>query len=209
MENREFRLFGAAFEQEHEFRNEFTELTQSNFKNVYPEIFLQKTSRSRRARLLGSGFKTKIRRINTFDESSYIAVASTISKQTIESRYSSGAYRKIKLFCKKLLGRFAINKSAIDKDAELILSSNLFDPKWYSENYNIEGNPMQLAEHYLLHGYCSLYDPSPAFSTKAYLAAYFDVALTPINPLIHYLIFGMSEKRKITINSLDNKHENL
>ena len=38
-------------------------------------------------------------------------------------------------------------------------------------------------------------DPSPFFDSSAYLAAYQDVAAAGVNPLEHFLYFGIQEGR--------------
>lgn len=38
-------------------------------------------------------------------------------------------------------------------------------------------------------------DPSPGFDTTSYLAAYADIAAAHINPLTHFLQFGIHEGR--------------
>lgn len=206
MENQEKSLYSATFGKKTDSFTPSVELTESNFKHVYPELFINKTSRSRRERLFG-GRKiiTKNRRVKHFDESSYISAANVLSERTIDVRYSSAIYRNIKSLCKKLLGKLTISSTAIGRDVSILLSSSLFDPEWYGNLYSLEGEPDKLAEHYLLVGYSLLYDPSPNFSTKDYLLNYQDVTFTSINPLLHYLTLGISENRKAFKSRLTKK----
>jgi hypothetical protein len=53
-------------------------------------------------------------------------------------------------------------------------------------------NPL---DHYNQFGWQEGRDPSVAFDTTAYLAAYPDVAAAHVNPLIHYLQHGIHEGR--------------
>lgn len=86
-------------------------------------------------------------------------------------------------------------------NAQLINASDLFDPAWYLNAYEDALKAWQKgltpAEHYLQQGGPKGYDPSPGFSTQAYLRKYPDVALSGMNPLLHYLKFGIGEGRTI------------
>lgn len=52
-----------------------------------------------------------------------------------------------------------------------------------------------LLRHFVEHGWRTLLDPSPKFSTSQYLESYQDVREDGINPLFHYLTIGKSEGR--------------
>jgi glycosyltransferase involved in cell wall biosynthesis len=54
---------------------------------------------------------------------------------------------------------------------------------------------MDAAEHYLWIGARLGRDPSPDFSTSYYLQRYPDIRNAAVNPLIHFLLHGRSEKR--------------
>ena len=60
-------------------------------------------------------------------------------------------------------------------------------------------NPL---DHYNLHGWHEGRDPSVAFDTTAYLAAYPDVQAAGVNPLVHYLRFGDDEGRSTFADGL-------
>lgn len=49
--------------------------------------------------------------------------------------------------------------------------------------------------HYEQFGWMEGRDPSAAFSTQQYLAAYTDVAAAKMDPLSHYAQFGQAEGR--------------
>jgi hypothetical protein len=76
--------------------------------------------------------------------------------------------------------------------------SQWFDSKWYVEALDDEEVDILFAiKHYILLGATQEKDPCPLFSTKYYLQTYLDVATSGLNPLFHYISFGMSEKREI------------
>jgi len=82
------------------------------------------------------------------------------------------------------------------EDAALLLESPLFQSKWYHERYP-EVAEKDALTHYLSVGWKEGRDPSEAFSTRHYLAAYPDVKAAEMNPLVHYLRHGREEKRRI------------
>ena len=77
----------------------------------------------------------------------------------------------------------------------LALSGNpLFDADWYSaQNQGLA--PGDARRHWKTIGVKELRDPSPHFSTRAYLERYPDVRSSGMNPLDHYFVFGMLEGR--------------
>jgi hypothetical protein len=84
------------------------------------------------------------------------------------------------------------------KDAELVASSFLFDATWYRDRYAEGQTPISDPVYdYLRTGAKRGLDPGPNFSTTAYNALHFDVAQTGMNPLVHYLRHGRSERRVI------------
>lgn len=64
---------------------------------------------------------------------------------------------------------------------------------WYRDTEQYPGTPL---EHYLNHGWKEGRDPSAGFSTDGYLAANSDVKANKLNPLSHFLQFGLAEGRK-------------
>jgi hypothetical protein len=84
----------------------------------------------------------------------------------------------------------------VQAEAELIRSSLLFDAEWYRRQYPdvVEFEP---AEHYLRYGLVQDRQPGPRFDGVWYADNYPDVRSSGTNPLLHYLLFGMREGRRI------------
>lgn len=96
--------------------------------------------------------------------------------------------------------------TAVQKQAEkeaalerLISESELFDCEWYTANVGGQDALLGLAPaiHYLVVGAAEGLDPSQRFSTRAYLKANPDVRESGENPLVHFLLFGLSEGRRV------------
>lgn len=81
--------------------------------------------------------------------------------------------------------------------AKLIENSGLFDIHFYlsqfPQGYEFQYGP---AYHYVSIGWHMAYDPCPFFSTTGYLKRAPDVLSQNINPLIHYLHFGIWQGRE-------------
>lgn len=85
-----------------------------------------------------------------------------------------------------------------NKAIQLIKNSQLFDSKWYLEQYSdVRATGMEPARHYLLFGGFENRDPSLNFSSQGYLDLYPDVKKSGMNPLEHYIRYGEIEKRTI------------
>ena len=80
-----------------------------------------------------------------------------------------------------------------------------FDAKWYLSQYHndFDWNLIHPLVFYSLHGWQLGHDPSPNFSTKAYLEINSDISDLNINPLEHYLNFGRTEGRSISKSSTE------
>ncbi len=76
---------------------------------------------------------------------------------------------------------------------KLIENSGLFDPRWYAEKQGLRGGAKKALGHFLKSG--GEYDPSARFSSGAYLFDNADVRAAGLNPLLHYLQFGIGEGR--------------
>ncbi|WP_233234459.1 glycosyltransferase family 4 protein [Bordetella sp. LUAb4] len=84
--------------------------------------------------------------------------------------------------------------SSLGEDLELLVSSELFDPIWYVNNYpDVKGHNPYL--HFLENGGNERREASLSFNSASYLSMYPDVDVRYINPLIHYLRFGKDEGR--------------
>ncbi len=83
-----------------------------------------------------------------------------------------------------------------------LLASGLFDGPYYRvqcAQAQIEENcdsDLDLLFHYLQTGWVHGLDPSRAFSTERYLAAYPEVVDVNANPLLHYVLYGQAEGRR-------------
>ncbi|HEV7253775.1 MAG TPA: hypothetical protein VGN97_11885 [Mesorhizobium sp.] len=79
---------------------------------------------------------------------------------------------------------------------EIIASSGLFDSAYYSNRSGIGGlDEKELIENFLDKSPEKASDPGPLFSSVAYLKMNPDVASSGLNPLVHYIKFGMPEGR--------------
>lgn len=86
---------------------------------------------------------------------------------------------------------------------DIIRNSEFFDEKWYMRNnFPLQGQNIDPAEHYLRHGVPSNLDPSAEFCTEEYLDLHSDVAKADMNPLLHYELFGRKENREIYTTEL-------
>lgn len=84
------------------------------------------------------------------------------------------------------------------KHIAIIRDSGLWDEKWYLSRYpEAVSYRYGALWHYVLVGALKGYDPSPGFSTIDYLNVNTDVGRSNINPLVHYLVYGSKEGRRI------------
>lgn len=92
-----------------------------------------------------------------------------------------------------------LSRWAIYRQTALLRKSGWFDARWYLEqNPDIAANMKMAANperHYLLMGGFEGRNPCPGFDSAEYLRRYPDVAQTGINPLVHFLKFGLKEQR--------------
>jgi len=82
-----------------------------------------------------------------------------------------------------------------EHDRAQIAGCTLFDAGWYRETYTDLPASADAAADYRDRGVSGDRDPSPLFSSEAYLAASTDVRALGINPLLHYLRHGLNEGR--------------
>ena len=76
----------------------------------------------------------------------------------------------------------------------LIKRSGFFDVNYYRKEYPNVKNPLK---HYYYEGFKMGYNPSKLFSNDYYLNHNSDVKKAGINPLLHYILSGKDEGRKI------------
>ena len=83
--------------------------------------------------------------------------------------------------------------AAVLSNRRIIETSGLFDADWYLASYpEVQGDPL---DHYLIHGWAEDRSPGPDFDGPWYLAIHPDVADSGLNPLVHYLLYGVGEGR--------------
>lgn len=79
---------------------------------------------------------------------------------------------------------------------KLIEESGLFNEEYYKKNYdNFE--QLKPIEHYLLKGWKEGNNPSPKFDNDFYLERYPSIKKSRVNPLVHYIKYGINENREI------------
>lgn len=84
------------------------------------------------------------------------------------------------------------------KNMYLIKKSGYFDEEYYKLEYpEVKGN---LLRHYYYCGYKMGYNPSSKFNNNYYLKTNPDVSSAMINPLLHYLLCGKNEGRRIALD---------
>ncbi len=79
------------------------------------------------------------------------------------------------------------------------LKSGLFDPSFYrASNSDLrELTDRELFVHYFYTGFSEGRNPSSLFNTKDYLELRFDVLKSGVNPLLHFLKFGVNEGMRL------------
>jgi hypothetical protein len=89
-----------------------------------------------------------------------------------------------------------VRGSTVGYARQIIAESGLFDGNWYKLKYpDVGGARVDPLDHYMTVGWREGRNPSPMFSTSAYLKANDDVAAMGINPFLHYVEFGLAEGR--------------
>ncbi|MBC8718762.1 glycosyltransferase [Ochrobactrum sp. Marseille-Q0166] len=84
----------------------------------------------------------------------------------------------------------------------LIRKSDFYDAEWYLNEYpDVKAAKLEPARHYYRSGGYEGRDPGPFFSSTKYLKANPDVANSPVNPLLHFLIWGKKERRALNLQS--------
>ena len=87
-------------------------------------------------------------------------------------------------------------KSGSGQLERALIGSGLFDPDWYTSEYqDVAASGLSPISHYLEQGYLRGYRPSPFFDTRWYLERYDDVRRSGMNPLFHYILNGSREGR--------------
>jgi len=88
----------------------------------------------------------------------------------------------------------------------VIETSNLFDKVYYRNlYYDRVKNEFDLILHYIKEGAALGFDPSPLFDTKYYMKQISGLHESGLNPLYHYIIYGISEFRSPLSMNKDDK----
>lgn len=107
----------------------------------------------------------------------------------------------LKNFVSKAIYRKNNGKEAI----KLLEASELFDELYYKKYTH--GKPISnYIKHYLNKGYFQGIEPSEKFSSVIYLDLHHDIDGSKINPLVHYLKYGIKEGRDLKFN-IDTNEE--
>lgn len=86
-------------------------------------------------------------------------------------------------------------RARLAADYRIVSASGFFDADWYVKI----GSPFsrsQAIKHYVLKGGRQGQSPSQHFDSEWYLSTYTDVAEADIDPLVHFLRYGLKEGRK-------------
>lgn len=91
--------------------------------------------------------------------------------------------------------------------AEKIEKSGLFDREYYFKQNSVDHDlPDDLIKHFIDIGCGIGLKPNPDFEPDFYLTEYKDVASAGINPLVHFLEFGIFEGRHPSLQSKNNSN---
>lgn len=82
---------------------------------------------------------------------------------------------------------------AVSEAVRILADSGLFDSAFYAARYGVPESEALI--HYVERGAYDEFDPNPAFRSAAYLRAYADIGTFGMNPLLHYLLYGVAEGR--------------
>ena len=94
------------------------------------------------------------------------------------------------------------------REYKLVEESGLYNHEYYSEQVSKGfGSPRHGLLHYLEHGFKQGYNPSKYFDGEAYFNRYPDVKNSSLNPLVHYLKYGIKEER-IGLKEIEFKNLN-
>jgi len=80
---------------------------------------------------------------------------------------------------------------------EVVYQEGLFDDEYYTSHYSVNTNPLA---DYLLFGWKESKNPSYLFNTNKYLEYNVDVANADVNPLMHFVRYGLESKRKFNFD---------
>ena len=114
-----------------------------------------------------------------------------MTKTASSSRLSS----RLRRLTDTLLGRTPKWKRKQAEAEAVAVITPAFDRDFYLRAHSQGTGGMDPVLHYVRHGYVEFRDPSPDFSTAAYVRRYADVRRSGVNPFEHYLTHGRAEGR--------------
>jgi 4-hydroxybenzoate polyprenyltransferase len=95
----------------------------------------------------------------------------------------------------------------IAEDLSLLRRTGDVDAGWYISTYpDLSATEIDAVEHYCKIGWQEGRDPNPSFSTVEYLRRNWDVAVSGMNPLAHFIRHGQFEGRAALPPSGDRHH---
>lgn len=94
-----------------------------------------------------------------------------------------------------LLEKIAGKLFPVHYQISVLRRSGMVDPVYYSNHYRI--NPANAVEHYVRRGWREGNNPSVWFDGRRYLDLNPDIRTIKVNPLVHYVLHGQREGRKI------------
>ncbi|WP_323735685.1 glycosyltransferase [Methanosphaera sp. ISO3-F5] len=135
------------------------------------------------------GFKEGRNPSGLFDTNCYLKNSRDIVKLGLNPliHYANHAYngnRKIK--CDLSLSKF-------NEFKDFIINEGFYDEEYYLEQCNT--TIIDPLDHYLTVGWKKNKNPSPLFNTKEYLRFNEDIRESGMNPLLHYVKYGMNQSR--------------
>lgn len=144
---------------------------------------------------LNSNVNSLSKRLDEFNTKKYQTFFTRLKGSLLD------CYGRLKIFIRRMIfiGNNLLNRDFYEANINLIESSELFEPKWYRwNNPSLKKTHKGLMTHFLFIGGFIGSDPGPFFNCNNYLNQYEDVRFSGMNPLIHYLRFGVEEGRSIT-----------
>lgn len=169
--------------------------TKKNLKKVIDELFLSFDIGS----LDASYFFGDLDKFITYkafkesEDSQYKVISSSVFLRRVKTKLKMSIDR-IKLGKQN----YRIQYSCYTSDFWTVYSSKFFNPKWYKETYlNKDFTDEECCLHYVFVGWRKGFNPSSLFNANLYLLTNEDVKQAGLNPLVHYLKYGVKESREI------------
>jgi hypothetical protein len=171
------------------------QLTKKNLKKVIDDLF--------------KSFDIGVLESNYFfgNLDKFITYKAFKDKEEVQYKgyFTSAFLRVLKTKFKMLIDRIRLGKqnyrirySCFTSDFWTVYSSEFFNPKWYKKMYlNKDFTDAECCLHYVFVGWRKGFNPSLIFNANLYLLTNDDVKQAGLNPLVHYLQYGVKENREI------------